>query len=128
MIQYIKEVLTYFFFFLYSYGTSMLPGEGEAIAQFVKDNKRIPRRGEVGLTSDEIEHFEDVGFVMSGSRHKRMTAVRIRKENQVYSAEEKKALAVFNYEEKAKRETNILAELREMVSNKLGEINNPTAK
>lgn len=97
----------------------MLPGEAEAIAQFVKDNKRIPRRGEVGLSSDQIEHFEDVGFVMSGSRHKRMTAVRLRKENQVYSAEEKKALALFNYEEKAKRETDILAEFREMLSSKM---------
>ena len=29
---------------------------------------------------------------MSGSRHKRMNAVRIRKENQIYSAEEKRAL------------------------------------
>jgi hypothetical protein len=99
----------------------MLPGEGDAIAQFIKDNKRIPRRGEVGLTSDQIEHYEDVGFVMSGSRHKRMTAVRIRKENAVYSAEEKKALAVFNYEEKAKRETDILAEFREMLSTKMAD-------
>ena len=41
---------------------------------------------------------------MSGSRHKRMNAVRMRKENQVYSAEEKRALAMFNYEEKQKRE------------------------
>ena len=32
--------------------------------------------------------------VMSGSRHRRMNAVRIRKENQVYSAEEKRALAM----------------------------------
>lgn len=102
-----------------NYGGAMLPGEAEAIAQFVQQNKRIPRRGEVGLTSDEISHFEDVGFVMSGSRHKRMNAVRIRKENQVYSAEEKRALAMFNYEEKAKRENKILAEFRDMISTKM---------
>ena len=41
---------------------------------------------------------------MSGSRHSRMNAIRIRKENQVYSAEEKAALAMINYEEKAVRE------------------------
>lgn len=29
-----------------------------------------------------------------------MNEVRLRKENQVYSAEEKRALALFNYEEK----------------------------
>jgi hypothetical protein len=37
----------------------------------------------VGLKAEEIEQFENEGFVMSGSRHKRMNAVRIRKENQV---------------------------------------------
>lgn len=30
----------------------MLPGEGEAYASYVESGKRIPRRGEVGLTSD----------------------------------------------------------------------------
>jgi hypothetical protein len=37
---------------------------------------------------------------MSGSRHKRMNAIRIRKENQVYSAEETRALALLNFEER----------------------------
>ena len=32
--------------------SGLLPGEGDAIAQYVEDGKRIPRRGEVGLTSD----------------------------------------------------------------------------
>jgi len=58
---------------------------------------------------------------MSGSRHKRMNAVRLRKENQVYSAEEKRALAMFNYEEKQKRESQILADFRSLVQTKLGE-------
>ncbi len=62
------------------------------MAAYVKEGKRIPRRGEVGLTTDEIDDFENQGFVMSGNRHKRMTAVRLRKENQVYTAEEKRAL------------------------------------
>ena len=76
--------------------------------------------GEVGLAADEIEKFETLGYVMSGSRHKRMNAVRIRKENQVYSAEEKRALAMFNYEEKQKRESQILQDFRSLVSTKLG--------
>ena len=33
--------------------------------------------------------FEESGYVMSGSRHRRMEAVRIRKENQICSADEK---------------------------------------
>ena len=44
---------------------------------------RIPRRGEVGWQGEEIERLEDLGYVMSGNRHKRMNAIRIRKENQV---------------------------------------------
>ena len=67
----------------------MLPGEGAAMANYVKAGKRIPRRGEIGLTSCEITAFEDQGYVMSGNRHRRMEAVRIRKENQIYSADEK---------------------------------------
>jgi hypothetical protein len=50
------------------FGRALLPGEGAAMAQYVVDGKRIPRRGEIGLTSDEIDTFEKVGYVMSGSR------------------------------------------------------------
>ena len=39
------------------------------MAAYVEEGKRIPRRGEIGLTSREIEDFEDVGYVMSGSRY-----------------------------------------------------------
>ena len=39
------------------------------MAEFVKQNKRISRRGEVGLTSEQIENFENQGYVMSGSRN-----------------------------------------------------------
>ena len=88
------------------------------MAQFVESGQRIPRRGEVGLTSEQIEKFEAAGFVMSGSRHRRMNAVRMRKENQIYSAEEQKALAQFNYEEKARRENKILADFRDLVHQK----------
>lgn len=38
-----------------------------------------------------------------------MEAVRLRKENQIYSADEKRALASFNQEERRKRENKILA-------------------
>lgn len=36
-----------------------------------------------------------------------MEAVRLRKENQIYSADEKRALANFNHEERSKREKKI---------------------
>lgn len=48
-----------------------------------------------------------------------MEAVRIRKENQIYSADEKRALAMFSKEERQKRENRILSQFKEMVSSKL---------
>lgn len=122
------------------FGHALLPGEGAAMAAFIAEGKRIPRRGEIGLTSDEINTYEDVGYVMSGSRlvklyeiylvscfltnffffsHRRMEAVRIRKENQIYSADEKRALAMFSKEERTKRENKILSQFKEMISSKL---------
>lgn len=101
-----------------NYGHALLPGEGAAMAEYVKAGKRIPRRGEIGLTSNEIASFEISGYVMSGSRHRRMEAVRLRKENQIYSADEKRALASFNQEERRKRENKILSSFREMVYRK----------
>lgn len=104
-------------------GRALLPGEGAAMASYVMEGKRIPRRGEIGLTSDEIETFESVGYVMSGSRHRRMEAVRIRKENQIYSADEKRALAMFSREERQKRENKILSQFKEMVTAKTSAAN-----
>lgn len=104
-----------------SYGGALRPGEGDAIAQYVQQGKRIPRRGEVGLSAEEIQKFEGLGYVMSGSRHQRMNAIRIRKENQVYSAEDKRALAMFNYEEKAKREHKVMADLQRLVQRHIGQ-------
>lgn len=97
------------------FGRALLPGEGAAMAAYVAEGKRIPRRGEIGLTSDEIAAYESVGYVMSGSRHRRMEAVRIRKENQIYSADEKRALAAFSKEERSKRENAILSQFRDVL-------------
>ena len=91
------------------------------MAAYVASGKRIPRRGEVGLTAEQISHFENLGYVMSGSRHSRMNAIRIRKENQIYSAEEKAALAMFNFEENRKKEQKIRADMQKLVARTLGE-------
>ncbi|BGP26560.1 importin [Rhodotorula toruloides] len=102
-----------------AYGGALRPGEGTAMAAFVAEGQRIPRRGEIGLEADQIERYESAGFVMSGSRHKRMNAVRVRKENQVISAEEKRGILQLAAAEKAKRENEIVASFREMVDSKL---------
>ena len=100
------------------YGQALLPGEGQALAQYVQQNQRIPRRGEIGYSGEAIEQFEKSGYVMSGSRHARMNAVRLRKENQVYSAEEKRALALITMEEKQQKEAALLQDFRSMLQEK----------
>jgi len=103
-----------------NFGHALLPGEGAAMAAYVADGKRIPRRGEIGLTSNEISMFEDKGYVMSGSRHRRMEAVRMRKENQIYSADEKRALASFNRCEREKKDARIINQFKELIQEKKG--------
>jgi len=104
-----------------AYGSALLRGEGSAMAAFLQDDtqSRIPRRGEIGLTSDEIAQFESVGYVMSGSRHKRMNAVRMRKENQVISAEEKRGILNLQKDERQRREAILREEFSELVKEKL---------
>ncbi len=50
--------------------------------------------------------------------HKRMNAVRIRKESQVYSAEEKRALSMLNFEEKANKEKKLMSDFRKYLQDK----------
>ncbi|KAG2373633.1 hypothetical protein C9374_011922 [Naegleria lovaniensis] len=96
------------------YEVPLLPGEGAAIAEFIQQNKRIPRRGEVGLTSEQITDYENLGYVMSGSRHARMNAIRIMKENEVYMQEEKKRLALLSKQERSQRENKIISQFRDI--------------
>lgn len=102
-----------------NFGGFLRPGEGERMAAFVQSGKRIPRRGEVGLTSNQIEKYENLGYIMSGSRHNRMNAIRLRKENQIYSAEEKAALAIFNFEENKLKEAKVLEDMKSLVDRTL---------
>ena len=48
-----------------------------------------------------------------------MNAIRIRKENQVYSAEEKRALALITFEEKQQQENKVMGEFRSMLQQRL---------
>ena len=102
-----------------NHGSHLLAGEGAAMGAFVRDGQRIPRRGEIGLKTEQIERFEQLGYVMSGNRHARMNAVRMRKEAQVYSAEEKAALAALNKEERLAKEQRVLDDMRALVAQQL---------
>ena len=49
-----------------------------------------------------------------------MEAVRIRKENQIYNADDRRALANFNRDERLKKENEIMGAFRTMIHNKKG--------
>ena len=40
---------------------------GAAMAAYIAEGKRIPRRGEIGLTSEEIVKYEEDGWVLFSS-------------------------------------------------------------
>jgi len=42
---------------------------GAAMAAYIAEGKRIPRRGEIGLTSDEIVKYEEDGWAIFSSVH-----------------------------------------------------------
>ena len=42
--------------------TQLLKGEGKAMAAYIAKGKTIPRRGEIGLTSDKITAYEKDGW------------------------------------------------------------------
>ncbi|KAH9978664.1 ras-induced vulval development antagonist-domain-containing protein [Lactifluus volemus] len=86
-----------------AYGGALLRGEGSAMAAFLQEGT----------------DFESVGYVMSGSRHRRMNAVRMRKENQVISAEEKRGILKLQQEEKQRREAILREEFQELLTDRL---------
>ena len=103
------------------------------MAAFLDEGLRMPRRGEIGLEMGDVEKFEQYGYVMSGSRNETMSAcgvaaavaltlpdaVRLRKENQVISAEEKRGLLALQAELKARREAQLVADFRERACSRL---------
>lgn len=101
-----------------NYGSQLLDGEGEAMASYIQDKKRIPRRGEVGHSADDIDKYEAAGFVMSGNRHKRMTAVRLKKEGQVLNLEEQREKIKESLQQQAIKEHKIVANLRDLLQKK----------
>ena len=105
-----------------SYGANLRPGEAEGMAAFVQQAVRIPRRGEIGLSGEQIEAYQRAGFVMSGDQHKRMTAVRLRKENQVLSAEQARELALEHQQERERRENEMIQAIRTTVAQQTRQI------
>lgn len=91
-------------------------GEGVQLAEIIDEQSRIPRRGEVGHSEADIDHYENAGYIMSGNRHRRMEAVRLKKESQIYSVEEKRALQIYTRQERENKETAVIQQFKDMVN------------
>ena len=102
-----------------SYGSGLLRGEGQAMAQYASTGARIPRRGEIGLPAQAIERFEASGYIMSGSRHAAMNAARQRKEAQVLTVEEKRMAAIEAIQERKKKEEEVIKGLKGLINERL---------
>lgn len=107
---------------LAAYGQALQPGEGAAIAAYVQAGKRVPRRGEIDWKGEQIEELENQGYVMSGSRHKRINAVRQRKENQVYTAEQRREMMHQHFDEQKQKEDELVAGYQSAVRGVLGDL------
>ena len=46
------------------------PSTPQTYGEFMKSLRRVPRRGEVGLTAEDVASAESLGYQMSGSRSK----------------------------------------------------------
>ncbi len=96
-----------------SVGLRDTQAEAQLFAQLVQQTKPI------GLTNEEIEHCKSLGYVMSGIRYtKNVQQPPKKKEGVTYTAEEKRALAIYNLEEQMRRERNIINEMKNMWQNK----------
>lgn len=98
-----------------SYGKNLLQGEGSKLAAYVASERRIPRRGEVGYSQEKISQLEAAGFVMSGNRNKRVTAVRLKKEGQVKDIHGRLALEEGRGLKVKENEDKVLAHLKSLV-------------
>lgn len=60
--------------------------------------------------------YTNGGAIVVSAR--RMNAVRIRKENQVLNAEEKRAMSGYSYEEKVGREADLMNQFKTIIKSK----------
>jgi len=82
--------------------------EGVNFSEHIRGGKRIPLRGQEGMSLDQIDAFERAGYRMSG-RSKRQTEARaMRAERKVYTQEEKRMLEKVSRDDRVKAQQDKL--------------------
>jgi hypothetical protein len=69
----------------------------------------LPFRIDADSAQTEFSSFrlQTIQLTFEFCRHRRMEAVRLRKENQIYTADERRTMALFNEQERLKRENKV---------------------
>lgn len=87
--------------------------------EFLSQFKRAPRRGEIGLSAEEIDHAEALGYVMSGSRSKAAHLFVNRVQRQLHERDAAKRDQQFRQVEDERNDTNLIEALSNLVKSKL---------
>lgn len=87
--------------------------------EFLSQFKRAPRRGEIGLSAEEIDHAEALGYVMSGSRSKAAHLFVNRVQRQLHERDAAKRDQQFRQVEDERHDTHLIEALANLVKSKL---------
>jgi hypothetical protein len=94
------------------YNTEITAGSDRHYGSTImKGNTQI--QGEPVRTTEEIERYESLGYVMRNKiNNVTLNIPKSKKEAQKFSQEEKRALAIFNLEEQQRKENNIINQMK----------------
>lgn len=79
--------------------------------EYMKQFRRAPRRGEIGISADRIAEAESLGYIMSGSRKKEAVRYIDRVQRQLHEREAAKMRLQFLQEEDRRNDSEALAEI-----------------
>merc|ERR1712113_574868 len=91
---------------------------GLNFTEFFQNGKRIPLRGQEGMSVDQIEAFERAGYKMSANHKRQVEAHYMRMERKVYTPEEKAMLERYSKNDRDAKSKEQLEQFRSFVAAK----------
>lgn len=93
--------------------------------EFLSQFKRAPRRGEIGLSAEEIGNAEALGYVMSGSRSKAAHMFVDRVQRQLHERDAANRELQFRQVEDERSNTHLIEALAKLVKSKVSGVDAP---
>lgn len=91
---------------------------GINFSEFFKDGKRIPLRGQEGMSVDQILAFERAGYKMSGYNKRQTEATYMKAERKVYTQEEKRMLEKHSLDDRKQKEKDKMEQFKNLAAQK----------